>query len=85
MTWWVYLIKCGDGSLYCGIAKDVDARFQQHREGRGARYTKGRGPLELLYREGCGSHSDALKRELMIKRLRRVEKLKLGLENQGHF
>lgn len=75
--WCVYLLRCGDGTLYCGIAKDVDARLAQHREGKGARYTKGRGPLEVVYREACETKSEALKRELRIKRMGRAEKLGL--------
>lgn len=77
MTWWVYLLRCGDQTLYCGVAKDVDARLAQHREGKGARYTKGRGPLEVVYREACESQSDALRREIHIKRLGREDKLRL--------
>ena len=80
MSWWVYLLRCGDGTLYCGIAKDVEARLAQHREGNGARYTKGRGPLEVVFREGCESKSEALKREIRIKRMGREEKLKLTTE-----
>lgn len=74
MTWWVYLLRCGDGTLYCGIALDVDARLKQHQEGNGAKYTRGRGPLALVYRERCGSRSDALKRERAVKRLSRKAK-----------
>ena len=76
-TWKVYMLHCGDGSLYTGIAVDVKQRLAAHRSGRGAKYTRGRGPLELVYTEECGSHSDALKRELAIKALPRAEKEKL--------
>lgn len=79
-AWSVYLLRCGDGTLYCGIAKDVEARLAQHREGKGARYTKGRGPLEVVYREACLSQSEALKREMGIKRMGREEKLTLTTE-----
>ncbi len=75
--WFVYMLRCGDGSLYTGIATDVLARLEIHRSGRGAKYTRGRGPLELVYTELCGSKSDALKRELQIKALSRTEKLVL--------
>ena len=75
--WSLYILRCGDGTLYTGIAVDVDARFRAHAAGKGAKYTRGRGPLELLYREVCGSHSDALKRECAVKALPREEKLKL--------
>ncbi|WP_243383149.1 GIY-YIG nuclease family protein [Geothrix alkalitolerans] len=74
MTWWVYLLQCGDGTLYCGIALDVAARLKQHQEGRGAKYTRGRGPLELAYREACASKAEALRREREVKRLRRGAK-----------
>ena len=73
-TWWVYLLRCGDGTLYCGIALDVEARLEQHRAGKGAKYTRGRGPLELVYREACRSRPDALRRERVIKRMRRSAK-----------
>ena len=76
-TWKLYILRCGDGTLYTGIATDVDKRFAQHAAGKGAKYTRGRGPLELVYREECGDHSTALKRELEIKALPREEKLKL--------
>jgi len=77
MTWWVYLLRCSDASLYCGIALDVDARLQQHREGKGAKYTRGRAPLQLVYREACASKPEALRRERAIKRMRREAKLRL--------
>ena len=75
--WHLYVLRCGDGSLYTGITTDVDKRLEAHKTGKGAKYTRGRGPLELVYREACGDHSAALKRELEIKRLSREEKLKL--------
>lgn len=68
------MLRCKDGTLYTGITNDVDKRFQAHQSGKGAKYTRGRGPLELVYREECGSHSDALKREMEIKRLAREQK-----------
>ena len=71
------MLRCGDASLYTGIAVDVEQRLAVHRSGKGAKYTRGRGPLELVYTEECGSHSDALKRELAIKALSRAEKEKL--------
>ena len=77
MNWYVYILRCGDGSLYCGIAHDVEKRLAQHRCGKGAKYTRGRSPLELVYREECGDHSAALKREIEIKKLSREEKEKL--------
>lgn len=71
------MLRCGDGSLYTGITTDIDRRLEEHRAGKGAKYTRGRGPLELVYSEDCGDKSTALKRELEIKALPREEKLKL--------
>ena len=75
--WYVYILRCGDNTLYTGITTDVEKRLETHRSGKGAKYTRGRGPLELVYQEVCGTHSDALKRELQIKALSREEKQKL--------
>ncbi len=75
--WSVYILQCGDGSLYTGIARDVQARLQCHQCGKGAKYTRGRGPLTLVYTEDCANKSAALKRELAIKALTREEKLTL--------
>lgn len=72
--WNLYILRCGDGSLYTGIAVDVERRLQMHRSGKGAKYTRGRGPLELVYREECEDHSAALKRELAVKALTKEEK-----------
>ncbi len=79
--WYLYLLRCGDGTLYCGITTDVPKRLEQHRSGRGAKYTRGRAPLELVYTEACGDHSTALKREIYIKRLPRAKKQRLIEEN----
>jgi predicted GIY-YIG superfamily endonuclease len=72
--WTVYILRCGDGSLYTGIAKDVRARFKQHSEGRGATYTRTRLPVELLYQQEGLTHSEALIREAQIKALPRSKK-----------
>jgi predicted GIY-YIG superfamily endonuclease len=76
--WTVYLLRCGDGTLYCGIARDVEARLEAHRRGKGAKYTQGRGPLALLHIELCQDQSSALRREREIKRMRRSAKLALA-------
>lgn len=84
-AWYLYILRCGDGSLYTGITTDVEKRFCQHQSGKGAKYTRGRSPLELVYREECGSHSDALKREHAVKSLKREEKLQLiGKSERNH-
>lgn len=75
--WKLYILRCGDDSLYTGITTDVEARLEMHRSGKGAKYTRGRGPLELVYSEECGTHSDALKRELQIKAMNREGKERL--------
>ena len=72
--WWVYILHCGDGTLYTGIALDVPARLAQHQAGKGAKYTRGRGPLVLLYQEACPGRSAAGRRELAIKRCTRAKK-----------
>lgn len=76
-SWKLYMLRCGDGSLYTGITTDVERRLEEHRTGKGAKYTRGRGPLNLVYQEECADKSTALKRELEIKALTREEKLKL--------
>jgi putative endonuclease len=75
--WFVYVLQCADGTLYTGIARDVAARLAVHEAGRGARYTRGRGPLRLLAKRRCSSQGDALRLELAFKRLTREEKLAL--------
>ena len=76
-NWYVYILRCGDGTLYTGITDDVSARLEAHRSGKGAKYTRGRGPLELVFREKAERHSDAAKREWQIKQLTRAQKLAL--------
>ena len=76
-SWYLYILRCKDNTLYTGITTDVEKWLEAHRSGKGAKYTRGRTPLELVYREACESHSDALKRELEIKSLTRQEKEKL--------
>lgn len=82
-SWWVYLLRCGDGTLYTGMAADVEQRLRAHRTGRGAKYTRSRLPVELVYREECESRSAALRREAAIKRLPRSEKLRLAETGQS--
>lgn len=67
--WFVYILRCGDGTHYTGIAKDVAQRLQQHRLGIGAKYTRGRAPLVLVYAEAVADRGAALSREYAIKRM----------------
>ena len=76
-NWYLYILRCKDDTLYTGITTDLEKRLEAHRSGKGAKYTRGRSPLELVYRESCGSHSDALKREHQVKMLTREEKQNL--------
>ncbi len=74
LDWHVYILRCADGTLYTGIAVDVEARVKRHASGRGARYTRGRGPLIVVHVERAGSKGDALRREAAIRRLGRAGK-----------
>lgn len=75
--WQVYILECADGSLYTGIARDLEARIAAHNNGTGAKYTRGRGPVKLLYQESAVDRSAALRREALLKRLSRAAKLNL--------
>ncbi len=75
--YWVYLLRCGDDSLYCGITNDVPARLAAHTAGKGARYTRGRGPFRLVFKRRCVDKGTALRLEYAIKQLGRPEKLAL--------
>jgi putative endonuclease len=75
--WYVYLARCADGTLYCGVARDVEARIAQHDAGRGAKYTRRRGPLTVLLVRRCQQQGTALRLEAAIKRLPRAAKLAL--------
>jgi predicted GIY-YIG superfamily endonuclease len=72
--WHLYVLRCGDGSLYTGITTDIERRFRAHQEGKAARYTKTHGPVGLVYREACGTRSQALSRECAVKSLKRAMK-----------
>jgi putative endonuclease len=76
-AWFVYVVRCRDGSLYTGISTDVAARVAVHNQGRGARYTRSRRPVTLVYVERRRFRSTALRRELAIKALPRTQKLGL--------
>lgn len=73
----VYILRCSDGSLYTGWTNNLSARLHAHQSGSGAKYTRSRLPVELVYTENCSTRSEALRREAAIKRLSRAEKLTL--------
>ena len=75
--YWVYLLRCGDGSLYTGCTNDLVRRLRAHQSGRGTKYTRSRLPVELVYREPAADRSAALRREAAIKAMTRAEKLAL--------
>jgi putative endonuclease len=76
-TWILYILECKDGSLYTGITDNFPRRLAMHESGKGAKYTRGRGPLVVRYQEVCQSHSNALKREIEVKSFSRKKKLEL--------
>jgi len=73
-VWFVYLARCNDGTLYCGVARDVAERIAKHDAGKGARYTRGRGPLTVQAIRKCRSYGEALRLEFAVKRLPRDAK-----------
>ncbi len=75
--WSVYIVRCSDGTLYTGSTNDIERRLKMHNEGKGARYTSGRGPVQLGYRENGWTKSQAFAREAAIKSLTRLDKIKL--------
>lgn len=74
MTAFVYVLRCGDGTLYTGVAKDLEARMRQHEAGRASRYTRAHLPVILVWSRVCESWGDALREEHRIKQLTRAEK-----------
>ncbi|HEY1557041.1 MAG TPA: GIY-YIG nuclease family protein [Kofleriaceae bacterium] len=75
--WIIYVLRCGDGSLYCGITNDLPARLDAHLAGRGAKYTRGRGPFAVVYERRVRGKSRALRVEAEIKAMTRDQKLAL--------
>lgn len=75
--WYVYILQCGDDSLYTGITNDLEKRIVTHNTGKGAKYTRAHLPVKLIYSESYDDKSTALKREAEIKKLKRAEKLVL--------
>lgn len=75
--WIVYILKCADNTMYTGITNDLEGRVKSHNNGTGAKYTRGRGPVKVVYTEKCTDRSQATKKEREIKTLNRASKLKL--------
>jgi putative endonuclease len=76
--WSCYLLACADGTLYCGVTNDVERRVAAHNAGRGARYTSGRRPVQLVWSQAFATQGDALRREIAVKRLSKAGKLRLA-------
>lgn len=83
MAWTVYILRCADKTLYTGITNNLDARMARHAEGKGAKYTRGRAPYELVFSELHATKGDALRRELEIKALSKIRKLSLCMGLQS--
>lgn len=75
--WFVYIVECSDKSLYTGITNNLENRIRTHNEGKGAKYTRARRPVVLKYYETASDKSSASKREIALKRLSRIQKIKL--------
>lgn len=75
--WVLYILECRDGTLYTGITNDLPRRLAMHESGKGAKYTRGRAPVQLRYQEDCRDHSHALQRELEVKKLTKPKKMAL--------
>lgn len=82
VAWFVYMLRCGDNSLYTGYTDDVQRRLATHQSGKGAKYTRSRLPVSLAYYEELPDKSSALRREAAIKRLTRQQKLELLKEKE---
>jgi putative endonuclease len=81
--WWVYILRCADDTLYTGITTDLERRIAEHDAGEGAKYTRGRGPVELVYSERQPDRSSASQREYALKQYSRDEKLELLAQRSG--
>jgi predicted GIY-YIG superfamily endonuclease/nitroimidazol reductase NimA-like FMN-containing flavoprotein (pyridoxamine 5'-phosphate oxidase superfamily) len=82
VSWYVYMLRCGDGSLYTGCTADLPRRLAAHQKGAGAKYTRSRLPVELVYWEAAADRSSALRREAAVKRLSRQQKLDMIEERE---
>ena len=82
--YYTYIVECNDGTLYTGYTNDIDKRIKAHNEGKGAKYTKSRRPVRLVYQESFETKEEAMSREWHIKRMDRADKIKL-IEETGEF
>lgn len=83
MNWFCYILRCADDTLYTGITNDLEKRFATHNAGTASKYTRTRGPVQLVFVEDCADRSAASKREMAIKNLTRAEKIVLIQSGQN--
>ncbi|MDY9921287.1 MAG: GIY-YIG nuclease family protein [Synergistota bacterium] len=81
MKAWVYILRCSDGSLYTGWTNDIEKRLASHNRGTASKYTRGRRPVELIFKEGFKTKEEAMSREAKIKSLKKTEKLLIVDQN----
>ncbi|MDQ6983012.1 MAG: GIY-YIG nuclease family protein [Mariprofundus sp.] len=74
MDWFLYMVRCRNGQIYTGISTNVERRFAEHQAGKGAKYLRGKSPLKLVYQKKIGSHSEALKEEIVMKNMSKSDK-----------
>jgi putative endonuclease len=84
-SWFVYIVKCSDGTLYCGATNDLEKRIEKHNSGKGAKYTRTRVPVVIVFSETALNKSAAFKRECAIKKMSRTRKLELIKGHAGDF
>ena len=84
-SWFVYLLRCNDDSIYCGITNDLEKRLEKHNSGKGAKYTRSRIPSVIVYSEKKENKSEAAKREYEIKKMTRKQKLEIISSSPGQF
>jgi len=77
MNWLVYMLECSDNSIYTGITNNLEERLKKHQSGNGAKYLRGRLPIKLVYKENFINRSEATKREIVIKKMNRKDKILL--------
>jgi putative endonuclease len=82
---YIYILECGDGSYYTGYTNDLTQRLRKHEEGKGAKYTRGRGPLRLVFQESFSTKQEAMRMEFAVKKLNRSEKERIIKEGSVSY
>lgn len=84
-THFLYILKCKDGSYYTGYTNDLEKRFKKHEEGKGAKYTRGRGPLKLVFQQAFPTKQEAMRMEFAVKKLNRAQKERMIKEGSVSY